>query len=85
MHGTFEVRKYTLDGYGVALFNDWGMVWNGLEEVDPLTLLPSAGVGLRYKSPIGAIRLDSAYRFNIEPMFEKEPTLQIHFGLSEAF
>lgn len=85
MHGTFEIRKYTLDGYGVALFNDWGMVWNGLEEVDPLTLLPSAGIGLRYKSPIGAIRLDSAYRFNIEPMFKKEPTLQIHFGLSEAF
>lgn len=85
MHGTFEVRKYTLDGYGVALFNDWGMVWNSLTDVDPLEVLPTAGVGLRYKSPIGAVRLDTAYRFNIEPMFDLEPTLQVHFGLSEAF
>ena len=85
LHGTFEVRKYTLDGYGIALFNDWGMVWNALDEVDPLEVLPTAGVGLRYKSPIGAIRLDTAYRFNVEPMFDLEPTLQIHFGLSEAF
>lgn len=85
LHGSFEIRKYTLDGYGVALFNDWGMVWNSIEEVAPLEVLPSAGVGLRYKSPIGAIRLDTAYRFNIEPMFDLEPSLQVHFGLSEAF
>ena len=85
LHGTFEVRKYTLDGYGFAVFNDWGMVWNTWRDVRPLELLPTAGAGLRYKSPIGAIRLDGAYRFNIEPMFEKEPTFQIHFGLSEAF
>lgn len=85
LHGTFEIRKYTLDGYGVAVFNDWGMVWNTIDEVDPLQVLPSAGLGLRYKSPIGAIRLDGAYRFNLEPMFDKEAAFQIHFGLSEAF
>jgi outer membrane translocation and assembly module TamA len=85
LHGTFEIRKYTIDGYGVAVFNDWGMVWNTVAEIDPLQLLPSAGMGLRYKSPIGAIRLDGAYRFNIEPMFEKESPFQVHFGLSEAF
>jgi outer membrane protein insertion porin family/translocation and assembly module TamA len=85
LHGTFEIRKYTVDGYGIAVFNDWGMVWNSIEEIDPLQLVPSAGVGFRYKSPIGAIRLDGAYRFNTEPMFEKEPSLQVHFGLSEAF
>ena len=85
LHGTFEIRKYTLDGYGVAVFNDWGMVWNTVEEIDPLQMVPSAGLGFRYKSPIGAIRLDGAYRFNTEPMFEKEPSMQFHFGLSEAF
>lgn len=85
LHGTIELRKYTVADYGVAVFNDWGMVWNSAAEVDILELLPSAGVGLRYKSPIGAIRLDGAYRFNIEPMFELEPAFQVHFGLSEAF
>ena len=67
------------------IFNDWGMVWNTFEEVNPLQMVPSAGAGLRYKSPIGAIRFDGAYRFNTEPMFEKEPSMQFHFGLSEAF
>ena len=61
------------------------MTWNSVEELDPLELVPSAGVGFRYKSPIGAIRLDGAYRFNTEPMFDQEPSVQVHFGLSEAF
>jgi outer membrane protein assembly factor BamA len=82
---SFELRKYFLAGYGLVLFNDWGMSWNTFEDVRITQLVPSLGLGFRYKSPIGAIRLDGAYRFNTEPMFEKEPPFQIHFGLSEAF
>ena len=85
LHGTLEVRKYFLEGYGFAVFNDWGMVWNTVDQMSLGNLLPSAGMGFRYKSPIGAIRLDGAYRFNLEPMFNQEPGLQVHFGLSEAF
>jgi outer membrane protein assembly factor BamA len=82
---SFEIRKYFLAGYGIVVFNDWGMVWNDFSDVKITQLLPSAGAGFRYKSPIGAIRLDGAYRFNLEPMFGMEPPFQIHFGLSEAF
>jgi outer membrane protein insertion porin family len=85
LHGTMEVRKYFLEGYGFAIFNDWGMVWNTVDQISLGNLLPSAGLGFRYKSPIGAIRLDGAYRFDLEPMFNQEPNVQIHFGLSEAF
>ncbi len=82
---SFELRKYFLAGYGVVLFNDWGMVWNTFKDVNITQLIPSLGLGFRYKSPIGAIRLDGAYRFNTAPMFDKEPPFQVHFGLSEAF
>ena len=61
------------------------MWMDGLVDLSIAQLLPSAGLGLRYKSPIGAIRLDGAYRFNLEPMFDQEPAFQFHFGLSEAF
>ena len=43
LHGTFEIRKYTLDGYGFALFNDWGMVWNTFEEMNPLQMVLMPG------------------------------------------
>lgn len=83
--GTLEFRKYFLNDVGIALFNDWGMVWNEVKDIQLGHLVPSAGMGLRYKSPIGAIRLDGAYRFDTEPMFALEPAFQMHFGLSEAF
>ena len=85
LHGSLEIRKYALAGYGIVLFNDWGMVWNQMSDIDVTQLLPSAGLGFRYKSPIGAIRLDGAYRFDLEPMFQEESNIQVHFGLSEAF
>ncbi len=85
VNATFELRKYFINKIGLAVFNDWGMVWNELDDVKLTHLVPSAGMGVRYKSPIGAIRLDSAYRFDTEPMFTLEPQFQMHFGLSEAF
>jgi len=85
LSGTLEFRKYFLNDMGIALFNDWGMVWNELSDLRLTQLVPSAGMGLRYRSPIGAIRLDGAYRFDTEPMFALEPAFQVHFGLSEAF
>jgi outer membrane protein assembly factor BamA len=85
LNGTLEFRKYFLNDMGIAFFNDWGMVWNELSDLRITQLVPSAGMGLRYKSPIGAIRLDGAYRFDTEPMFSLEPAFQVHFGLSEAF
>ncbi len=82
---SFELRKYFLNDIGLVVFNDWGMVWNQLSDVRLDHFVPSAGMGFRYKSPIGAIRLDGAYRFDTEPMFTLEPPFQMHFGLSEAF
>jgi outer membrane translocation and assembly module TamA len=85
LSGTLELRKYFVSDVGIAVFNDWGMVWNTLADVEIWHLIPSVGAGLRYKSPIGAIRFDGAYRLDTEPMFALEPAFQAHFGLSEAF
>jgi outer membrane translocation and assembly module TamA len=43
------------------------------------------GAGLRYKSPIGPVRLDLARRLDDEPMFSLEPRYGVHFSVSEAF
>jgi len=61
--GNLEVRfplKWNLQG---VTFTDFGQVW---DRGDPLTLHSiqvTPGVGVRYMSPIGPIRVDLAYRF----------------------
>lgn len=86
-----EARIYAGDYGGVAFF-DVGNAWTALSQVVdadraglPVALLPSVGLGARYLSPIGAVRLDFAYRLDREPMFSLEPRLGVHFSLSEAF
>ncbi len=89
--GTAEVRIYAGD-YGGVVFMDLGNAWTTFDQLWapeqaglPVTLLPSVGGGLRYLSPIGAVRLDLAWRLDDEPMFSKEPGFGAHFSLSEAF
>lgn len=89
--GSAEVRLYAGDLGGVAFF-DVGNAWTALRQVVdrdraglPVALLPSVGLGGRYLSPIGAVRLDLAYRLDQEPMYALEPRFGVHFSLSEAF
>lgn len=46
-----------------ATFTDIGQVWGGYEGVDLSNLEVTPGVGVRYLSPVGPIRIDLAYRF----------------------
>jgi len=91
-HTTLETRVYTVDGYGLVLFYDTGMVWTNRGEIydpsrtgNPLALQPSAGAGMRYLLDFAAIRLDVARRLGDEPMFSALPLWNFHFSLAEAF
>ena len=83
--GSIEFRRYTSDGYGLVLFNDWGMLWELPEEFSIRDLSPSVGIGGRYRSPIGALRLDVARNLNNEARFAAEDDWTVHFSLAEAF
>ena len=85
LFGGTELRVYNAIGYGAAIFCDVGMVWTSMADMNPMEVIPAVGAGGRYKSPIGPVRLDVAYRLGNEPMFEQEPRLNIYFALSEAF
>lgn len=62
---SLEVRWAVTDEWVLALFNDWGLV-----TTEPLGLAPAffsnlytaVGLGVRYRTPVGPIRLDLAYR-----------------------
>lgn len=79
--GTVEFRQRILDDYGVALFTDVGQV-----SVDSLPFSGSwqigAGVGLRYYTSFGPIRLDLAFPVNPQP---GSGSFEVYIGLGQAF
>ena len=86
---SFELRKYW-GNFGAVAFSDTGMVWADPSYIDDIPLAPSVGSGVRYNTPVGAIRFDLAMRLDDIPMFEHEPLilglpLWFHFALGEAF
>lgn len=93
-----EVRQTLnslIKGLGVAAFLDGGQVWQGLNQLDERPIQFGAGGGLRYRSPIGPIRVDLAYKLNptdedlrIYEGIEYGGGLsrwRIHFSIGQAF
>jgi outer membrane protein insertion porin family len=64
---------------GVA-FYDTGNVWADWREIDLGELKSGAGLGVRYLSPIGPLRLDVGWKLDREPFEEATPVYQISFG-----
>ena len=83
--GSAELRAYPWGSYGFAVFSDAGLAWNSASDFWSLGVLPTVGVGGRYRSPIGPIRLDLAFRLDQKRMFDLEPRFNVHFSLAEAF
>ncbi len=85
LFGGAELRGYLANGFGAAAFLDAGMVWDELAHVGDPGLQPAAGLGLRYRSPVGPVRVDVARRLVDEPMFAREPRWALHLALGEAW
>lgn len=83
--------------FGGALFIDGGNVWSSLEEIEPgqFDLFSdkeettfrdyrySAGVGVRYNTPIGPIRLDMGFPLKITEDIDRD--YLIHISLGQIF
>jgi outer membrane protein insertion porin family len=81
-----ELRMPVWRDLGAVLFVDGGNVFRRVTEMDLGELRGSVGFGLRYKSPIGPIRVDLGFKLDrreIRGTLER-PT-EIHFSLGQAF
>ena len=77
VEGTVEFERYWRRGFGAAVFVDAGDSFLG----DDFTLHVGAGVGVRWKSPVGVLRLDLAY-----PVKSIDAnSWQIHFNIGPDF
>lgn len=62
-----EVRQELnnfIKGFGIAAFLDGGQVWQSIATIGNRPIQFGAGGGLRYRSPIGPLRIDVAYKLN---------------------
>jgi outer membrane protein insertion porin family len=77
-----EWRVPVYRGFGVVLFSDIGNVFRAINDFRPGQIKGSVGLGLRYNTPIGPIRLD--YGRKLEPQ-GNEASGRFHFSIGQAF
>ncbi|MEW6714931.1 MAG: outer membrane protein assembly factor BamA [Nitrospirota bacterium] len=76
-----EFRIPIRKGFGIVTFIDAGNVWIRTNDVDA-ELKYTAGLGLRYATPVGPVRLDYGHKLQRE---EGESAGEVHFSFGHAF
>ncbi|MFL6202838.1 MAG: outer membrane protein assembly factor BamA [Thermoanaerobaculia bacterium] len=74
-----EYRFPLFGSLGGTVFYDAGNVWADWQDMDPADLKGGVGVGVRYLSPIGPLRLDIGWKLEREPG-EKDFAVSVSFG-----
>lgn len=82
--GTVEFRQRIGMNFGTAVFLDAGNVSQNLSPFNG-QLKTGAGVGLRYYTPIGPIRLDVAVPLQRRSGQNPDDAFEIYIGLGQAF
>jgi outer membrane protein assembly factor BamA len=81
-----ELRTPVRGPIGAALFADAGNVFVRATDVKLTNLLGAVGFGVRYRSPIGPIRVDLGFKLDRRIIGGKlEPRTAIHFSIGQAF
>lgn len=80
--GNIEFRTDIGKGFGLVPFVDMGNVWLSANDITPLQLKFTTGLGLRYKTPVGPLRVDYGVKLSRET---GESRGEIHFSVGHAF
>ncbi|NJD57749.1 MAG: outer membrane protein assembly factor BamA [Nitrospirae bacterium] len=80
--GSVELRTYVGKGLSIVPFLDFGNVWVKVSDFKPSDIKYTAGLGLRYGTPVGPLRVDYGYKLNKE---KNESSGELHFSIGHAF
>lgn len=81
-----ELRVQVKGDLGSVFFMDGGNVFARVPDFDLGELRGAVGFGIRYKSPVGPIRLDVGYKLNRQIIGGRlEPGRAFHFSIGQAF
>lgn len=77
--GSLEWRIPVAGSIGVTLFTDGGNTWAGVRDVQLAEMRWGAGLGLRFETPVGPIRLEYGWKLDRQPG-ESPGELFLSFG-----
>ncbi len=81
-----ELRYSLWKSLAAVTFVDAGNVYELASKFRPTDLQPAVGFGVRYKSPIGPIRVDLGFNLNRRVLgVQRESLTVISFGIGQAF
>ncbi len=62
--GSVELRTDVGKNIGIVPFLDFGNVWINTSDFSPTDIKYTAGIGLRYTTPVGPLRVDYGFKLN---------------------
>ena len=82
-----ELRIPVRGVLGAVVFVDAGNVFRTVDDMDVGELRAAAGFGLRYRSPVGPIRIDLGIKLDrrMLPTGQRERPTALHISLGQAF
>ncbi|MBF0457018.1 MAG: outer membrane protein assembly factor BamA [Nitrospirae bacterium] len=80
--GNAEMRISVIDNFGLVTFIDSGDVWSRISDYSLNDLKYTTGLGVRYMTAAGPIRLDYGYKLNRGP---NEGAGRFYFSIGQAF
>jgi outer membrane protein insertion porin family len=81
-----ELRFPVVGNVGAVVFVDGGNVFARAADLDVTSLRGSVGLGGRYRSPLGPIRIDIGFKLDRRTVGTGlEPRYAIHFSIGQAF
>ena len=80
--GSVELRTNIGRGFSIVPFLDCGNVWVKVSDFKLSDIKYTAGLGLRYGTPVGPLRIDYGFKLNKE---KDESSGELHFSIGHAF
>ncbi|MBI5101755.1 MAG: outer membrane protein assembly factor BamA [Nitrospirae bacterium] len=80
--GNLELRASLGKGFGLVPFVDMGNVWVSAKNVIVSEIRYTSGLGLRYETPVGPLRVDYGFKLKRQ---EGESRGALHFSIGHAF
>lgn len=79
---SLEMRIALSKSLGVVTFLDGGNVWLEIKDINPADFKFTTGLGLRYNTPVGPLRIDYGHKLQKE---KGESSGELHFSIGHAF
>ena len=77
-----ELRVSVMENFGLVAFLDGGNVWLKMNEMSLNDFKFTTGLGLRYSTPVGPVRVDYGHKLQRE---KGESAGELHFSIGHAF